>query len=262
MPNRFFLAVVLFACALVPSPRGAQMTQHETECAAMSLTVGDAINKQQWDTVAALERRYLSLCEDIMDTKTTAITLSILSESLTQLGLSKLFSDAQAARSSFEDALPIAQHCAAVKPDGAYCYLEMGRALMGLHRYQEEAEALRKAIAVGGYDEENAAAVNWAKEMLTTVEAIIVENAAAKQDNRSPADTRPIESFGSGFFIDPDFILTNEHAIHECKSIFTTALTASIFAKMSTTPLHHNLHLVIADSGVSTQSRNVRFFAG
>jgi len=141
-----------------------------------------------------------------MNTEEEATALNGLSIGLLELG-------------QFEDALAISRRCTRIKPDAAFCHVNMGESLMGLGRSDEAESAYRKALESGGYDELNAAAVGQAKRRLEQLQK--ARSAAEKQqaEAESPKKVAAVV-FGTGFFVTTEgHFVTNDHVVRDCREI-------------------------------------------
>jgi tetratricopeptide (TPR) repeat protein len=67
----------------------------------------------------------------------------------------------------FEDVVPTLKRCVSIKPDAAGCWVDLGIALDRAGRRSEAKKAYEQAISIGGYTEENAAAVELARDGLS-----------------------------------------------------------------------------------------------
>lgn len=206
------VAAILFIACLVLIPERATAQdyfEHEAECIANQNTRAQALQNREWQLLASSARWYLTYCRDQFSGDEEPSTLSDLGIALTQQGKS-------------EDAIPILEKCAAIKPDAAYCFTDLGLAFEDLGRMEDARKAYQQAISIGGYDEINASAIGFARREL----ADLPSEAQPPSPTTSSEGTAPVpvesEKFGTGFFVSVlGDILTNNHVIDGCKALKT-----------------------------------------
>lgn len=170
-----------------------------------------ALDSKYYEQLIAAARGFLTYCTGQINEQEEATTLWKISVSLDQLG-------------KYEDALPLTRRCAAIKPDAAYCFTEMGRSFEGLGRQQDAIESYRRAIAIGGYDKLNAASIEVAKSRLAALGSTPREESENPRGGNPPPSSEPSSvTLGTGFFISKQgHILTNSHVVSGCRIMQTS----------------------------------------
>ncbi len=172
---------------------------HRNECTQNIEARTSAQNGKQWGLLVSLARQYISSCLDLdRGHEGEAFALSDVAIGLIE-------------QRKFEEAIPISQRCAAVKPDAAFCYVNMGEALLGLGKNIEARQAYQLAVSIGGYDTINGAAVHLAQRRLTQIPA----------EEPPPSVTEPeTKKYGTGFIVSSQgHVLTNNHVVDGCKAL-------------------------------------------
>lgn len=170
-----------------------------------------AVDSKYWEQVVAAAREFLTHCKDRINEQEEAATLWKISVALDHLG-------------KYEDALPLTRRCAAIKPDAAYCFTEMGQSFEGLGRQQDAIESYRGAIAIGGYDEVNALSIELAKSRLAALGSTPRDDSPNLRGGSTPPSSEPSSvTLGTGFFVSKQgHILTNSHVVSGCRVIQTS----------------------------------------
>lgn len=170
----FIVTMVMVANMPYLKVLGAQEVRHIEACNSLRSEQASAIDSRQWERLIAAAREFLSYCKDRMDTEDEASALDSISIGLN--GLEK-----------YEDALPLLRRCLAVKPDAAYCFTDMGESYEGLGLMEDARKSYRSAIAIGGYDVVNAAAIKLAKARLAALDTLPVESENLRAENPPPS---------------------------------------------------------------------------
>lgn len=163
-----------------------------------------------WDQLASSAREWLTFCLPF-DTghNLEANTLSDLGHALTE-------------QSNFEDAVPVLQRCINVKPDAAFCYVDLGEAFLGLNRLSDAKKAYKQAISIGGYDFVNASAIKFAKYRLAHLPLEEETPPRTQPTDNEPARITETKKFGTGFIVSlQGHILTNNHVVAGCRTLAT-----------------------------------------
>ena len=122
----------------------------------------------------------------------------------------------------FEDSIPVSTRCVTVKPDAAFCFVEIGRALEGLGRLSGARKAYEQTISIGGYDNLNAGAVKFAKARLANIPPEDEAPQPVISKESEPPTTTETKKFGTGFMVSTQgHILTNNHVVAGCKTLAT-----------------------------------------
>jgi hypothetical protein len=162
----------------------------------------NALQDHQWQVLIDIAReRWTNCAFEAADLR--AFTLEDIGKGMVELGQN-------------EDAVPVLRRCAAVDPDYAGCWEELGEAYLNLGKLKDAEEAFRSAIQVGATDKVNAAVISAAKQELTYIELL------EKQTATNMASGTPNHTYGTGFFITGDgYLLTNNHVVARCSSLAT-----------------------------------------
>lgn len=204
-----FRSVLLFLLlvigSLAQSHGQALYTRHQ--CAELIRRRTNALNNDQDQLLVDASREFLGYCEGIDGQDGDASALGDLG-----LGLNDL--------KQYDDAVPVLRRCAALAPNYAPCWYELGRALLFLGKIQEAKECTEKVVEIGGTTELNATLVRKAKQRLAMLDEML---APAPTPEPNPDSTREAQhSFGTGFFVTHDgYLLTNNHVVANCKTITT-----------------------------------------
>lgn len=168
-------------------------------------------DSKYWEQVIVAGREFLTYCKGQINEQEEAATLGKISFGLDQLG-------------KYDEALPLTRRCLAIKPDAAYCFTEMGRSFEGLGRKQDAIESYRGAMAIGGYDELNAAAIAVAKDRLAALGSTPRDESENLRGGNVPPSSEPSPAtLGTGFFVSKQgHILTNNHVVSGCRVIQTS----------------------------------------
>lgn len=153
----FIITMVMVANVPYPKVLGAQDIGHSEACTSLVNQQTSALKSEQWEHLISAAREYLSNCKDGMDARSEADALDMIMIGLNEQG-------------RYEDALPLSRRCLSVKPDAAYCFTDMGMSYEGLGQLQDARQSYRNAIAIGGYDVVNAAAIELAKKRLAALD--------------------------------------------------------------------------------------------
>lgn len=188
------LCILVLAAAL-PAHAQDQSLQHMQRCTELleRLNAHEGVNRGEtppllWEDMVFTGRIYLSLCRDQMDygpgglagrARTEATILNDIGVSLHNLG-------------KYDDAIPVLQRCVSVNPDAAPCWTNMGLSFVELNKLEEARDSFRRAVAIGGYDVPNAAAVEVAKKQLAALGTVPPSSGAASGQGVAPS---PVGTF-------------------------------------------------------------------
>ena len=103
-----------------------------------------ALQHNQWELLVSSAREFITNCLGVglyigHENEQEAYALADIAFGLDMQG-------------KFEDSIPVSTRCVTVKPDAAFCFVEIGRALELLDRPLGARRAYEQAVNVGGYD--------------------------------------------------------------------------------------------------------------
>jgi tetratricopeptide (TPR) repeat protein len=160
--NWTFATSIVIACiswAAVPANASWQNygnTGHVADCTKILQTETEALKNEQWERLVAAARQNISMCHDLLRGDDEAGILADIAMGLNMQG-------------KFEDSLPISMRCLVIKPDAAFCFLNLGESDEGLGRLAEARKTYERAVGIGGYDRINASAVERARMRLANL---------------------------------------------------------------------------------------------
>jgi len=199
-----FVTSLLVAWGMAPSTTSGQSytnAGHVDDCNRIVQIETDALKSQQWERLVSAARQNISMCHDLFQGDQEADTLANIAIGLNMQG-------------KFEDSIPISMRCVTLKPDSAFCYVNLGEALEGSGRPADARKAYEQAISIGGYDNVNASAIGLARKRLANIP---LERA---KESEPPATES--KKFGTGFVVsNQGHILTNNHIVAGCRTLAT-----------------------------------------
>lgn len=201
--------VLSFAGGLISLSAAAQSYQHINDCTRSINSQTQAMQQDDSALMVSSARWFLSNCRDLMrGPDDEAGVPSELAKGLIQ-------------QDNFEDALPILNRCVTIKPDAAFCFVDLGEALFRLARMQDARSAYQKAISIGGYDNVNAAAIQLAHQGLELLASLESETSSSRSEREKDSASSP-SRFGTGFYVSTvRQILTNNHVVDGCRVLST-----------------------------------------
>jgi len=172
------------------------------------------MNENQWDLLVSSAREFVANCLGVglyleHENEQEAYALADIAFGLDE-------------QDKFEDSIPVSTKCVTVKPDAAFCFVEIGRALEGLGKPSGARQAYEKAISIGGYDNLNEGAIKFAKTRLVNIPPEDEAPQPVMSKDTEPPTTTETKKFGTGFIISAQgHILTNNHVVAGCKTLAT-----------------------------------------
>lgn len=171
----------------------------------------------EFNQIVDAGRKHLSDCSEWDSDHDKAIVLDSIAH-----GLNELWQP--------EDAIPIFKRCLASDPDHVWCWIGLENAYEKLCRFDDAKVAYTRAIAIGGFNETSAIAVDAARRGLPHLEKIIndpkvqITYRELYQCPTKPAnENSEIKRFGSGFIVSKQgYVLTNNHVVEGCKNLVTS----------------------------------------
>jgi hypothetical protein len=150
------IPLTILAClgsGIVPTSASGQSVADS--CIKNTGVRANAMEQKQWGRLVSTAREFMSSCLTVDGgAEAQAHALSDMGTGLNEQG-------------KFEDAVPILKRCVTIKPDAAYCWVELGRALERVGRPSEARKAYEQTISIGGYDEDSAASIELARVSLS-----------------------------------------------------------------------------------------------
>jgi S1-C subfamily serine protease len=211
-----FVTSLIVAClswGIAPSTASGQSYAEMVrmnDCISNMNARSDALSHQQWALLVSLGRQFIGHCLDLYgDNKVEATALDGIGVGLYQQG-------------KFDEAIPLLERCVTVKPDAAYCYVDLGAALEGLGRLVDARKTFERAISIGGYDQVNASAIGFAQRELAAISKAEESRKSETLGGSEPPPPTDTKKFGTGFVVsNQGHILTNNHVVAGCKTLST-----------------------------------------
>jgi S1-C subfamily serine protease len=215
--NHWKLVTSLLAASLIwglaPTTVSGQSyagTVHRNDCTRNINARTDALNNKRWESLVSLARQFIGNCLDLYrDSEPEAVALNDIAIGLNQQG-------------KFDEAIPVLGRCVTVKPDAAYCYVELGQAFEGLGRPQDARKVYERAVSIGGYDQLNASAIGFAKRRLADIPPTEERQKSETPRASEQSPSTDSKKFGTGFVVsNQGHMLTNNHVIAGCRALAT-----------------------------------------
>ena len=148
--QRVSLRAVRCSCSFVASQTVNRV--YVVHCTELENRATKALDGGQSETIVGAERQLLADCSELMSKKEQASTLRTIGMELVD-------------QRQYDDAIPILQRCGAIYPDRAGCWVFLGDANWELKRRSDAKTCWERAVAIGGFDDANAHAIQAAKRL-------------------------------------------------------------------------------------------------
>lgn len=201
------LTVALGLLWLLPGFARGQSVYQQMQCTDLMYRAGGALERQDWQGLIDVSRKYMSTCLEVSSKRDQTSMLDNIATGLIELG-------------KYDDAIPVLGRCISIDMNFSACWFNLGRADFSIGRRDFARACWQKTVAIGGFDQTNAAVVRAAKQALSGLDAI--EKSSSPEPQKPSPENAAGTSFGTGFFITTQgHILTNNHVIEGCRSLTT-----------------------------------------